>query len=180
MVKGKVLFWVAAVLICALDLFTKTQAFAHLGVDATRFENMDEFRSSPHHPVQQVLGDRVRFVAMLNPGMMWGKLRQFSNALLIFRIIAVVVILYLLCGLRPDQRAAQLALGGILGGATGNIHDSIRYIGVRDFLEIDLNFVPFDPFPAFNVADSAICVGVFVLAVGLLFNPQGAAKTGSE
>ncbi len=167
MLKGKSVFWVAAVLICALDLFTKTWVFESLGISVGDFDTIEEFQRTPRS-VEEIWGSKVRFVTMLNPGMMWGSFSDYSNILLWFRWVAVAVILYLLWGMEPEQKAAQVALGGILGGALGNIHDSMRFVGVRDFLEVNLNFPPFDPFPAFNVADSAICVGVAVLALGLL------------
>lgn len=165
--KGKALFWIAALVICAADLWTKTLVFDRLGVDPDAFATMDEFRHS-RHPTEAVMGDTVRFVAMFNPGMMWGKFSQYSNVLLYLRLGAVLVILYLVRGVLPGQWGALLALGGILGGAIGNIYDSLRYIGVRDFFEVDFNVAFFDPFPAFNLADSAICVGVALLALGMV------------
>lgn len=166
--QGKTVFWVAALTICTLDLWTKSLVFDLLGVDASQFDSIDSFLRHGYPPPRPLLGESVSLVAMFNPGMMWGKFGEFSRALVILRLGAVLVILYLLHSVRPDQRISLLALGGILGGAIGNIYDSLRYIGVRDFLEVDLDLPMFDPFPAFNVADSAICVGVFLLVLGLL------------
>jgi signal peptidase II len=56
--------------------------------------------------------------------------------------------------------SAQLALSAILGGAIGNVVDRIRLGAVVDFLDF---YVGNNHWPAFNVADSAICVGVAVL-----------------
>lgn len=56
--------------------------------------------------------------------------------------------------------SAQLALSAILGGAIGNVIDRIRLGAVVDFLDF---YVGTSHWPAFNVADSAICVGVAVL-----------------
>lgn len=63
---------------------------------------------------------------------------------------------------RPYYRtlSAQLALSAILGGAIGNVIDRIRLGAVVDFLDFYLGNYHW---PAFNVADSAICVGVAVL-----------------
>ena len=63
---------------------------------------------------------------------------------------------------RPYYRtlSAQLALSAILGGAIGNVVDRIRLGAVVDFLDF---YVGNNHWPAFNVADSAICVGVAVL-----------------
>jgi len=57
-------------------------------------------------------------------------------------------------------QAAGLAL--LLGGATGNVTDRILHGAVTDFLEVWLRFMPwriFHPWPAFNVADSAVTIG---------------------
>ena len=61
---------------------------------------------------------------------------------------------------RADQRILVAALGGILGGAAGNAICRLRYGEVIDFLDAhwgDLHW------PAFNVADSAISVGVIIV-----------------
>ena len=173
MFRGKILFWVAAVILGAADLATKSWVFDFLGADVSRFETARQFQDYPHE-TRSYLGGRVRLVAMVNPGMMWGSFGDHPRILLTFRLAAVLVIVLLLSGLEPEQKVSQAALGGILGGALGNIHDSVRLIGVRDFLEVDLDFPVFDPFPAFNVADSAICVGVAVLAFAMLRRrPEG-------
>jgi signal peptidase II len=176
LLKQKSIFWVTAVTVLVLDLASKEWVFSYLGVEVRDYASIQEFHQV-RHPVKEILGDKVRLVAMLNPGMMWGFLSDYSRFLLWLRWGAVALILYLLWGLNPRQKAAQLALGGILGGALGNIHDSIRFVGVRDFLEVDLNISPFfDPFPAFNVADSAICIGVAVLSLGLLRSPAASTR----
>jgi signal peptidase II len=172
------LFWGAALAILLLDLWTKSLVFEQLGVDPARYQSIEEFVHSGPRVKQDVLGDKVRFVATLNPGMMWGAFDNHPALLKVVRPLAVLVIFMLLSSIPAAQWTARLALGGILGGALGNIWDSFRYIGVRDFLEVNLKNVPvFSPFPAFNLADSAICVGVAVLALGMLRAPKAAPKS---
>jgi signal peptidase II len=169
------LFWGAALAILALDLWSKHAVFDFLGVDPATMSA----RASYGEGYTVVGGDRhmIRFVALLNPGMMWGAFQEHPNILKVVRPLAVLVIFLLLSTLPAGQRSARLALGGILGGAIGNIYDSFRYAGVRDFLQVKLGGVPvFDPFPAFNVADSAICVGVAVLALGMMRGSKHEAK----
>ena len=60
-------------------------------------------------------------------------------------------------------------LGLILGGATGNLVDRLRYRAVLDFLDF---YVGDWHWPAFNVADAAICVGAFCACLALYKNPQ--------
>jgi signal peptidase II len=64
---------------------------------------------------------------------------------------------------RERNRADQVALGLVLGGAIGNILDRIRFGYVVDFA--DLHFGEWRPFLVFNVADAAITVGVLVLLI---------------
>jgi len=162
-------FWVTAILICVLDLTSKSWVFGPscLNVPMRNVDTMADFNRLPRTN-RPLIGESVRLVAMLNPGMMWGTFHEYSSVLKVLRLVAVFVILYLLRGFGAEQRMAHVALGGILGGAVGNITDSFLFPGVRDFLEVDLDIRFFDPFPAFNVADSAICVGVAALALGLI------------
>jgi signal peptidase II len=74
--------------------------------------------------------------------------------------------------LRPHERALGLALALIIGGAIGNLIDRVLLGHVIDFVQVYLPFIPlamFNPWPAFNVADSAISLGVVILLVSTLF-----------
>ena len=79
---------------------------------------------------------------------------------LLVTIAAAWALVSMLRHARADQRVLVAALGGILGGAAGNAICRVRYGEVIDFLDAhwgDLHW------PAFNVADSAITVGVIVV-----------------
>jgi signal peptidase II len=70
--------------------------------------------------------------------------------------------------LKPGERALAASLSLILGGAVGNLIDRIALGHVVDFVQVYLPFIPlplFNPWPAFNLADSAISVGVTLLVV---------------
>jgi signal peptidase II len=67
-------------------------------------------------------------------------------------------------------------LGLVLGGAIGNIIDRIHYGRVADFFDFDLIFMRW---PAFNIADMAIVVGVIILMVDSLFFDEKSSKTDS-
>lgn len=73
---------------------------------------------------------------------------------------ALVTVGYFLFREYNSDRLGQLALGLIVGGAAGNIIDRVRLGIVVDFLDI---YVGEHHWPAFNVADSAICIGVGLL-----------------
>ena len=68
---------------------------------------------------------------------------------------------------RETNRFEALGLGFIVGGAAGNVLDRIRFGYVVDFL--NLHFGGWSPFLVFNVADSAITVGVLVLLARAVF-----------
>lgn len=80
-------------------------------------------------------------------------------------LIALLVILFLYRNLEDNQKLQSTALSLILGGAIGNFIDRIRFQNVVDFL--DFHWMNKAHFPAFNVADSAITVGVVFLSIAL-------------
>ncbi len=84
-------------------------------------------------------------------------------------LIAVVAILVALGKLRDDQRLGAVSLALILSGAVGNLIDRVRLGEVIDFLDV---YWKSHHWPAFNVADSAICVGVALLAIDMLREEQ--------
>ena len=90
-------------------------------------------------------------------------------------IIAAFVILIAFRKLRDDQCLAQLSLAMIFSGALGNLIDRIRLGEVIDFLDA---YWRTHHWPAFNVADSLICVGVFLLAIDLLLEEKRLKKNG--
>jgi signal peptidase II len=84
-------------------------------------------------------------------------------------IIAIVVILRIYRKLGDDKRMYAVALSLILSGAMGNLIDRIRLGEVIDFIYVHW----YEHYwPAFNVADSAICVGVFMLAIDMLLEER--------
>ena len=120
-----------------------------------------------------LFGGLVRFSYVENCGSAFG---LFQNQTLFFILVGLLVIGGILVGQRfvPAQRTAlAICLGLQLGGASGNLVDRIRNGYVFDF--IDLRW-----WPVFNVADSAIVVGVLVLTYHLLFSPTGREQVGGE
>ncbi len=87
--------------------------------------------------------------------------------------LAVSVWLTLLIRQHASERLLPLAVAMILGGALGNVIDRIRYGAVVDFL--DFHAAGWH-FPAFNVADSAISMGVTLLIWQQLFYAQEEKK----
>ncbi|QOF92829.1 signal peptidase II [Pseudomonas lundensis] len=86
----------------------------------------------------------------------------------LFALIAVVVSAVLVVWLKRLGRDAKwlaIALALILGGALGNLYDRIAYGHVIDFILVHWQNRWY--FPAFNFADSAICVGAVMLALDM-------------
>ena len=96
---------------------------------------------------------------------------------LLATVIAVIAIATAFCKLKDEQRFAALSLSLILSGAIGNLIDRIRMGEVIDFLDV---YWRSHHWPAFNVADSAICVGVAMLALDLFLEERRAKRGLSE
>lgn len=94
---------------------------------------------------------------------------KFGFSLVFFVIISIIAIaclLYIYIKVRKENDIIYFPFSLIIGGAIGNLLDRIRLGEVIDFL--DFKIFSFH-WPAFNIADSAISLGVFLLAYGLLF-----------
>lgn len=103
------------------------------------------------------------FTYIRNDGAAFGSL---SNARWVFMIASVVMIilitLYVISNRKTMGYPTVITLSLIVGGGIGNMIDRIAYGYVIDF--IDVKFLPFWKW-IFNVADSFVCVGAFLLAV---------------
>ncbi|MBI4881923.1 MAG: signal peptidase II [Planctomycetes bacterium] len=167
MLGRKLLFFLAlAAAVTAADLVTKSIVFSRLP-----------------HPGQtvSVIGKTFEIVHHTNTGGMWGVGQSWNPWILrLVRFAAVAVVLVILYQTRPGDRVSVVSLGMIMGGAVGNIHDSLRLGSVRDFLKFDFGFDPFHAFPTFNIADSAICVGVGLLALQMLLSSGAGRKEAGE
>jgi len=106
-----------------------------------------------------------------NPGGAFGFLAGMSAEVrsLLFvavSLLAAGLIVYFYWQTPLRQRVLAFGLALVLGGAVGNLVDRIRFGIVVDFLDVYIEDLHW---PAFNVADSAITVGVFIFAFYLLF-----------
>lgn len=105
--------------------------------------------------------------SMFSSGSMSGKFILSAAALMI-----VAALLWWL--FKEKNRLLQAALGLIIGGALGNVADRIRLGAVFDFLDFHVSGLHW---PAFNLADSAICVGAAIILIeGLFFNKKDEVK----
>jgi signal peptidase II len=92
--------------------------------------------------------------------------------------VFIIVVIYSLRTAVHD-RTLQLGLHLILGGAIGNLIDRFRFGSVVDFLDFFVTFAGRERhWPAFNVADSAICIGIALLFLDMHRKP--ASKSAVE
>jgi len=115
-----------------------------------------------------------------NFGVSLGMLTADSNAMR-WGLVAMTGAISLFVGgwlWRETNRIDVLALGFVLGGATGNLLDRVRFGHVVDFA--DLHFGEFRPFLVFNVGDAAITIGVLILLARALFARDDKPKAENE
>ncbi len=149
----RIAFWGAAATVIALDQITK-------GIVRALLERGEAWPDD--WPV------RVRYVT--NTGAAFGILEDQTLFLTLMALIGLAAI-YLYYRYPPFEHiVAPLAIGMMLGGAIGNLIDRIRLGRVTDFID-------FPHYPAFNIADSSITVGIVILILGysLLAQPPGTA-----
>jgi len=97
-----------------------------------------------------------------NTGAAWGMFQDSNLVLTIVGILCVLGVVLFRHSLLLKHRASAVALGLIVGGIVGNTIDRLRAGAVIDFLDFHLGTYHW---PAFNVADSGICVGVVLYIV---------------
>ncbi len=117
-----------------------------------------------------------------NPGAAFGLLAGSSNAFrMVFfgltSIFALGLLGTILLRMPEQDWVGRISVAGILGGAIGNLIDRLRYGEVIDFLDF---YVENYHWPAFNVADSAITVGVIFLIIHFAFEKRMEPSTESE
>ena len=86
-----------------------------------------------------------------------------------FSIIMSLILIIWLARLPVKAKLQSLAVSLILGGAVGNLYDRAFLGYVIDFIDV---YYQNHHWPVFNIADSAICIGAFLLLVDLCKNPS--------
>jgi len=144
-----------ALFVVVLDQISKLLVIRHLRV----------------HESVPVIDGFFNLVHVRNRGMAFGFLNR-SHADLAFwflvgaSCIAICLLLFWFFKLKGGDTRMTLGLSLILGGAIGNLIDRLRFREVVDFL--DVFWSPYH-WPAFNVADAAITIGTFLIAITLFF-----------
>lgn len=131
------------------------------------------------HESIPVISNFFSLTYIRNPGAAFGILASSSNGfrLLFFgltSLFALALLGTIFFRLREDDWIGQLSIAGILGGAIGNLLDRVRFGEVIDFLDF---YIDTYHWPAFNVADAAISVGVCFLIVHFAIEKKDAPVT---
>ena len=128
------------------------------------------------HPLMVVDGC-LSLTLVMNPGLAFGLLGDVPPAwrwvVAALSVIALLVLVRVALRVLPTGgRTAITAVGLIFGGAVGNLIDRARFGAVVDFVDV---YWRTWHWPAFNVADSAISIGVVLLALRLITERAPAA-----
>jgi signal peptidase II len=154
-VKSKKLFFqgvLIALLSAFFDLLSKKMIFAMLE-DKTFDNNI--------HNSQIRVSSFFNLVKVRNNGVSFGMFNNFEYAQIVFSMLQIAIIIVLLILLyKNTKNYLMIAFSLIIGGALGNLIDRIRYKAVADFLDFHLFAYHW---PAFNLADSLIFIGVAML-----------------
>ena len=158
--KRQLIFWPFVAIGLTLDLGSKAAVFAWLG-------------KQPNGTVS-VIDGFFRLITVENAGSAFGIAAGQRHFLVVFSLIALIVILALLVLGANEQKLFYIALGLFAAGVCGNLYDRIFNDGlVRDF--IDIYYRRFH-WPAFNVADTMLCVGVALIIISGFFTEKSSRK----
>lgn len=127
-----------------------------------------------------LIPDFLEFVHTHNTGIAFSLLRGQNSALLLIGLVVIGLLVYYYRAMPRNSTLLRVTVGGVVGGAVGNLVDRVRLGHVTDFIHV---YVPgvFN-YPVFNVADSFVTVGMIVIAAYLFFfdhsPPRGERRDG--
>lgn len=159
--KAQLIFWSLTVLGLAMDLWTKKAVFNLL------------LRRQSHGIL--IIEGFLQFVEEHNPGAAFGIAAGQRYLLISVSVVALVVIFGIFLHSGNERRLIHVALGLFAAGVCGNLYDRLFNNGmVRDF--IDVVYWPGKHWPAFNVADSLLCIGVGLMIFSALLTDKSAPE----
>ncbi|MFZ7103144.1 MAG: signal peptidase II [Peptococcaceae bacterium] len=142
-------FWVTALIIVIFDQTTKYLIK----------NNLSLYESIP------VIPNIFHITYIENPGAAFGLLANQRIFFILITIIIIIGVLYFYRQLKKGRFLLIIALGMVIGGALGNLIDRLRIGTVTDFFDFRI-------WPVFNIADSAIVIGMIYISYQLLFHGE--------
>lgn len=126
--------------------------------------------SGENQPIA-IIDKFLYIVHITNEGAAWGML---SGQIYLLSSLALIVLAGMWLfrkHLGFERRLGRLALGMFAGGVVGNLIDRIVYGHVIDFIDVHLPIINYR-WPAFNIADCGICIGVTIYIMMVIFTPE--------
>jgi len=158
------LFAIFAIVSLALDQWTKVLARQHL------------MPRGPFRPKVIIDGYfDLRYAE--NPGVAFSMLQNIPGGRVLLTLLAIgafLLVLYYLRKTPADNPRLHVALGLVGGGAVGNLVDRVMFGKVTDFIVWKVGV---HEWPAFNIADAALCIGVGLMLLDMLLASRSARKT---
>ena len=147
------LFSIVSVIIFALDRITKTLVLHNVSPGSTI----------------PIIPPMLNLTFVTNSGAAFGILQDKKLFFIIVTIIAMVAILYYFYTVYKVDKWSSWALSFVFGGAISNFYDRLTMGEVIDFIDVGTMRWRW---PAFNIADTSICIGVMILIIVILFEKK--------
>lgn len=131
------------------------------------------------HEQRTVIADFFDLVYYSNTGAAFSAFTGKNTFFIVLSTVALIALVFFYLRGAFKDRPSRWAVGLLAAGILGNLTDRLLHGHVVDFLLFNLHVRYADPWPAFNVADSCICVatGLFILAAFLDRKPEEAVAS---
>ncbi len=143
-------------LACAVAVFALDQISKHLILEYPGLSGLNHVEILPF----------FNLVLVMNRGVSFGMFAGHNQPVIIIIISLIILSILALWLWRNSSLVVAIGIGTIIGGAAGNICDRIRFGAVVDFLDFHIETLHW---PAFNIADSFVFIGVVVLCIYSMF-----------
>jgi signal peptidase II len=133
-------------------------------------------RAMPLDSERNIVPGFFTLVYWANTGAAFSSFTQNNGAFIALSSVTLIVIAIFAFRGAFKQLPVRIAMSLLSAGVLGNLTDRIRHHYVVDFLLFNLHVHFANPWPAFNVADSCICVAAITLVISAFFEERKTAK----
>ena len=110
-----------------------------------------------------VIKNILHLTYITNTGSAFGLFKGFNWFFILFSLVVIIVIFYFINQIKNNEKMMRISVSLVLGCTIGNLIDRIAYGAVIDFIDFRI-------WPVFNIADSAVTIGIIILIVLLWKN----------